>query len=330
MRAILSKAPGLPDTLVLEDVPSPTPGKGEIVVAVKAVGVNFPDFLIIQDMYQYKPPRPFSPGGEIAGVVKAVGDGVTAFKVGDKVFGSTGAGGMAEEICVHQSRMNALPDFMPFEEAAALLMTYGTSHYALKDRARIRPGETLLVLGAAGGVGLAAVELGLAMGATVIAAASSQEKVDFCLSKGAHKGLVYPENPLSRDQQKTFSDLIKELGGGGVDVVYDGVGGDYAEPAVRALNWDGRFLVIGFPAGIPKLPLNLTLLKSCQIVGVFWGAFVARDPKGHAENLADLFRLYREGKIRPHISNRYPLERAADAIKELSERRAKGKVVITI
>lgn len=330
MKAILSKAPGLPDTLVLEDVPSPTPGKGEIVVSVKAVGVNFPDFLIIQDMYQYKPQRPFSPGGEIAGVVKAVGDGVTAFKVGDKVFGSTGAGGMAEEILVHQSRMNPLPDFMPFEEAAALLMTYGTSHYALKDRAKIQPGETLLVLGAAGGVGLAAVELGKAMGATVIAAASSQDKVDFCLSKGADKGLVYPQNPLSRDQQKEFSDKIKELGGGGVDVVYDGVGGDYAEPAVRALNWDGRFLVIGFPAGIPKLPLNLTLLKSCQVVGVFWGAFVARDPKGHADNLADLFRLYREGKIKPHISNRYPLERAADAIKELSERRAKGKVVVTI
>ena len=168
------------------------------------------------------------------------------------------------------------------------------------------------------------------MGATVIVAASTQEKVDFCISKGAHKGLVYPENPLSREQQKAFSDQIKELGGGGVDVIYDGVGGDYAEPAVRALNWEGRFLVIGFPAGIPKLPLNLTLLKSCQIVGVFWGAFVARDPKGHAENLADLFRLYKEGKIRPHVSNRYPLERAADAIKELSERRAKGKVVITI
>jgi NADPH2:quinone reductase len=330
MRAILSKAPGLPDTLVLEDVPSPVAKAGEIVVSVKAVGVNFPDFLIIQDMYQYKPPRPFSPGGEISGVVKAVGEGVTAFKVGDKVFGSTGAGGMAEEICVHASRMNALPDFMPFEEAAALLMTYGTSHYALKDRGKIQPGETLLVLGAAGGVGLAAVELGKAMGATVIAAASSQDKVDFCLSKGADKGLVYPENPLSREQQKAFSDKIKELGGGGVDVVYDGVGGDYAEPAVRALNWDGRFLVIGFPAGIPKLPLNLTLLKSCQIVGVFWGAFVARDPKGHADNLADLFNLYQQGKIRPHISNRYPLERAADAIKELSERRAKGKVVVTI
>jgi NADPH2:quinone reductase len=330
MKAILSKAPGLPDTLVLEDVPSPTPKAGEIVVSVKAVGVNFPDFLIIQDMYQYKPQRPFSPGGEISGVVKAVGDGVTAFKVGDKVFGSTGAGGMAEEIVIHGSRMNHLPDFMPFDEAAAFLMTYGTSHYALKDRAHIKPGEKLLVLGAAGGVGLAAVELGVAMGAEVIAAASSQEKVDFCLSKGAHKGFVYPENPLNRDQQKAFSDQIKEAGGGGVDVIYDGVGGDYAEPAVRALNWDGRFLVIGFPAGIPKLPLNLTLLKSCQIVGVFWGAFVARDPKGHAANMEDLFRLYREGKIRPHISNRYPLEKAADAIKELSERRAKGKVVITI
>ncbi|HEV7694346.1 MAG TPA: NADPH:quinone oxidoreductase family protein [Hyphomonadaceae bacterium] len=330
MKAILSKAPGLPDTLVLEDVPSPTPGKGEIVISVKAVGVNFPDFLIIQDQYQYKPARPFSPGGEIAGVVKSLGEGVTEFKVGDKVFGSTGAGGMREEIAIAANRMNKLPDFMPFEEGASLLMTYGTSHYALKDRGHLKQGETLLVLGAAGGVGLAAVELGVAMGATVIAAASSQDKVDFCISKGAHKGLVYPQNPLSRDQQKAFSDQIKELGGGGVDVIYDGVGGDYAEPAVRALNWEGRFLVIGFPAGIPKLPLNLTLLKSCQIVGVFWGAFVARDPKAHADNLQDLFRLYKEGKIRPHISNRYPLEKAADAIKELSERRAKGKVVITI
>jgi NADPH2:quinone reductase len=301
-----------------------------VLISVKAVGVNFPDFLIIQDMYQFKPPRPFSPGGEISGVVKAVGDSVTAFKVGDKVFGSTGAGGMAEEVAAPANRMNKLPDYMPFDEGAAFLMTYGTSHYALKDRAHIKKGEKLLVLGAAGGVGLAAVELGRAMGAEVIAAASSQEKVDFCLTKGAHKGLVYPENPLSKDQQKAFSDQIKDVSGGGVDVIYDGVGGDYAEPAVRALNWEGRFLVIGFPAGIPKLPLNLTLLKSCQIVGVFWGAFVARDPKAHAENLADLFRLYKEGAIRPHVSSSYPLERAADAIKELSERRAKGKVVIKI
>lgn len=330
MKAILSKAPGLPDTLVLEDVPSPAPKAGEVVVSVKAVGVNFPDFLIIQDMYQYKPQRPFSPGGEISGIVKAVGEGVTRLKVGDKVFGGIGAGGMAEEAVVAANRMNLLPDFMPFEEGAALLMTYGTSQYALKQRGLVKPGEKLLVLGAAGGVGLAAVELGKAMGAEVIAAASSQEKVDFAISKGADKGFVYPSNPLSRDQQKAFSDQIKEISGGGVDVIYDGVGGDYAEPAVRALNWEGRFLVIGFPAGIPKLPLNLTLLKSCQIVGVFWGAWTQRNPKGHEENLAELFALYKAGKIRPHVSNRYPLAKAADAIKELSERRAKGKVVITI
>ncbi|MEZ5937967.1 MAG: NADPH:quinone oxidoreductase family protein [Hyphomonadaceae bacterium] len=330
MKALLSKAPGLPDTLVLEDVPSPEAGPGQAVISVKAVGVNFPDFLIIQDMYQFKPPRPFSPGGEIAGVVKAVGEGVSNIKPGDKVFGSIGAGGMAEEVLTDAKRMTVLPDTMPFEEGAAFLMTYGTSHYALKDRAKIQPGETLLVLGAAGGVGLAAVELGKAMGATVIAAASTQEKVDFAISKGAAKGFVYPENPLSKDQQKALSDQIKELGGGGVDVIYDGVGGDYCEPSLRAMNWDGRYLVIGFPAGIPRPPLNLTLLKSCQIVGVFWGAFVARDPKGHADNLADLFRLYAEGAIRPHISNAYPLEKAADAIKELAERRAKGKVVVTI
>ena len=281
-------------------------------------------------MYQFKPPRPFSPGGEISGVVKSVGEGVVALKVGDKVFGGIGAGGMAEEVAIAASRMNILPDFMPFDEGAALLMTYGTSQYALKDRGELRPGEKLLVLGAAGGVGLAAVELGRAMGAEVIAAASTQEKVDFAISKGAQKGFVYPSNPLSRDQQKTFSDQIKEISGGGVDVIYDGVGGDYAEPAVRSLNWEGRYLVIGFPAGIPKLPLNLTLLKSCQIVGVFWGAWVARNPKGHAANLAELFELYQQGKIRPHVSNRYPLALADEAIKELSERRAQGKVVITI
>lgn len=330
MKAILSKAPGLPDTLVLEDVPAPVAKPDEVVVAIKACGVNFPDFLIIQDMYQFKPARPFSPGGEISGVVKSVGDGVSQLAVGDKVFGSVGSGGMAEEIATPAVRMTKMPDGMPFDEAAAFLMTYGTSHHALKDRANIKPGEKLLVLGAAGGVGLAAVELGRAMGAHVIAAASSQDKVDFAISKGAHQGFVYPENPLSRDQQKAFSDQIKEIGGGGVDVIYDGVGGDYAEPAVRALNWEGRFLVVGFPAGIPKLPLNLTLLKSCQIVGVFWGAFVARDPKAHAANLADLFDLYRQGAIRPHVSNTYSLDKAAEAIKELSERRAKGKVVIAI
>lgn len=330
MKAILSKSPGGPDTLVIEEVDAPSAGKGQVVLDVKAVGVNYPDVLIIQDQYQFKPERPFSPGGEVSGVVKSVGEGVTHLKPGDRVIGSTGWGGMAEEIALDAGRCIPIPDTMPFEEAAAFIMTYGTSHYALKDRGHVKPGETLLVLGAAGGVGLAAVELGKAMGMTVIAGASTQEKVDLAIAKGADKGLVYPSGPLDKAQQKALSDEIKSLGGGGVDVIYDGVGGDYAEPALRAMNWEGRFLVIGFPAGIPKLPLNLTLLKSCQVVGVFWGAFTARNPKGNQENIADLFRLYTEGKIRPHVSNTYPLDQAADAITELMERRAKGKVVVTV
>jgi len=330
MKAILSKAPGGPETLVLEDIPAPEAGKGEVVLEVKAVGVNFPDSLIIQDMYQFKPERPFSPGGEVSGVVKSVGEGVTHLKVGDRVIGSTGWGGMREEVAIHAGRCIPIPDEMPFDEAAAMIMTYGTSHYALKDRADPKPGEKLLVLGAAGGVGIAAVELGKAMGLEVIAAASSQEKVDFCLSKGADKGLVYERGPLDRGQQKEFSNQIKEVSGGGVDIIYDGVGGDYAEPALRAMNWEGRFLVIGFPAGIPKLPLNLTLLKSCDVRGVFWGAFVARDPERNQEHIRELFQFYAEGKIKPHVSNHYPLERAGEAITELIERRAQGKVVVTV
>jgi len=330
MKAILSKAPGGPETLVLEEQPAPVPGKGQVVLDVKAVGVNYPDVLIIQDQYQFKPERPFSPGGEVSGVVKSLGEGVEHLSVGDRVIGSTGWGGMAEQIAVDAQRCIPIPDEMPFEEAAAFIMTYGTSHYALKDRGAVKPGESLLVLGAAGGVGLAAVELGKAMGMEVIAAASSEEKVQLARDKGADKGFVYPRGPLDKAQQKELSTTIKELGGGGVDVVYDGVGGDYAEPAVRAMNWDGRFLVIGFPAGIPKLPLNLTLLKSCNIIGVFWGAAVARDPEANKANTADLFSLYKAGKIKPHVSNTYPLDKAADAITELMERRAQGKVVITV
>ncbi len=330
MKALLSKSAGGPDTLVFEDVASPEPGEGEVVIAIKAIGVNYPDVLIIQDMYQFKPERPFSPGGELAGTVKAVGAGVTRVKVGDRVMGSIGWGGMAEEAVVDQARVRPFPEDMSYEEAAALLMTYGTSYYALKDRGNCKPGESLLVLGAAGGVGLAAVELGKAMGMTVIAAASSQEKVDLCLEKGADHGLVYPKGELDRAQQKELSNKIKELGGGGVDVIYDGVGGDYAEPALRAMNWDGRFLVIGFPAGIPKMPLNLTLLKSCNIVGVFWGAAVARDPEANEQNIKELFDLYAKGKIKPHVSNTYPLEKGADAISELMNRKAKGKVVVTV
>ncbi len=329
MKAVVSKAVGGPETLVLEDVPDLEPGKGEIVIDVKAASVNFPDVLIIQDLYQFKPARPFAPGGEVAGVVKKIGDGVERFKVGDRVLSSSTNGGFAEEFKVHASRAFKIPDAMPFDEASALLMTYGTSHHALKDRAQVKPGESLLVLGAAGGVGLAAVELGKAYGMKVIAAASSQEKVDFAKAAGADEGIVYPRE-MNRDAQKVFSDQIKAAGGGGVDVVYDGVGGDYAEPAVRALNWEGRFLVVGFPAGIPKLPLNLTLLKGCQVMGVFWGAFTQREPKRHQDNIAELFKLYEEGKIRPRVSKHFPLKDAALAIKELQDRRATGKVVVTV
>lgn len=329
MKAVLSKVVGGPETLVIEDVAVPTPGKGQVLVQVKACGVNYPDVLIIQDMYQFKPPRPFSPGGEVAGLVAAVGEGVSHVKPGDRVLASTGNGGMAEYCLAAAHGVMPIPEGMPFEEAAAFLMTYGTSYYAIKDRGDPKPGEKLLVLGAAGGVGIAAVELGKAMGLEVIAAASSQEKVDFCLSKGADKGLVY-ERELDRDGQKKFSEDIKAISGGGVDIIYDGVGGNYAEPAVRAMNWEGRFLVIGFPAGIPKLPLNLTLLKSCDVRGVFWGAAVARDPKAHQQNVKELFDLYKAGKIRPHISNSYPMDQAADAIRELQDRKAQGKVVVTM
>lgn len=251
MKAVLSKTVGGPETLVIEDVPVPAPGKNQVLIQVKACGVNYPDVLIIQDMYQFKPPRPFSPGGEVSGIVSAVGEGVSHVKAGDRVLASTGNGGMAEYCLAAAHGVMPIPDGMPFDEAAAFLMTYGTSYYALKDRADPKPGEKLLVLGAAGGVGIAAVELGKAMGLEVIAAASSQEKVDFCLGKGADKGLVYPRE-LDKDAQKKFAEDIKAVSGGGVDIVYDGVGGNYAEPAVRAMNWEGRFLVIGFPAGIPE------------------------------------------------------------------------------
>jgi NADPH2:quinone reductase len=328
MKAVLSTQVGGPETLVVDEVPAPTAGPAEVVIDVKAVGVNFPDVLIIQDMYQFKPPRPFSPGGEVAGVLVSVGKGVTSLAIGDRVLASPGHGCMVEQLAVLAAACVPIPDAMPFDEASAFLLTYGTSHYALIDRAHAREGESLLVLGAAGGVGLAAVQLGKAMGMKVIAACSSQDKVDLCLEQGADLGIVYPRGSLDRDQQKQLSNDIKTAGGGGVDVVYDAVGGDYSEPAVRAMNWEGRFLVIGFPAGIPKLPLNLTLLKSCQIVGVFWGAFVALYPDRHAANVADLFELYAAGSIKPHISSRYPLDAGAAAITELMERRATGKVVV--
>lgn len=331
MRAVLSKTTGGPETLVLEEIPTPDPGPGQVRVAVKAVGVNYPDVLIIEDRYQFKPPRPFSPGGEFSGVVDAVGEGVTALKAGDRVFGNMGSGGMAEAILAPAERLTPMPDAMPFDEAAAFLMTYGTSWYGLKDRGRLQAGETLLVLGAAGGVGLAAVELGAAVGARVVAAASSEEKVQAAKDRGAHEGVVYPAGPFDKDGRKSLAQLFKDaVGPDGAHVTYDAVGGDYAEAALRASAWDGRFLVIGFPAGIPAIPLNLTLLKSCNIIGVFWGAAVARDPAGHQQNVRELMDLYSAGKIKPHVSARYPLERAGEAITHLAERRAIGKVVVTV
>ena len=331
MKAVLSVQIGGPETLVIQDVPDLAPKPGAAVVEVKACGVNYPDVLIIEDLYQFKPSRPFAPGGEVSGVVKSVGEGVTNVKVGPRVLGNTGWGGMAEELSLEASRLIPIPDAMPFDEAAAFIMTYGTSYYGLKDRGFLKPGQTLLVLGAAGGVGLAAVELGKAMGARVIAAASSQAKVDLCLKHGADAGVVYPMGPFDKDGTKALAAQFKEAcGEGGANVIYDGVGGDYAEASLRCMAWEGRFLVIGFPAGIPRIPLNLALLKSCDIVGVFWGAAVARDPKAHQQNVKELMDLYAAGKIKPFVSERFPLAKAADAIAHLASRKAMGKVVVTM
>ena len=331
MKAVLSRAVGGPETLELAEVPAPAPGKGEVLIGVAACGVNFPDALIIEDKYQFKPARPFAPGGEVAGVIEAVGEGVSGLEIGQRVLASTGWGGMAEKVVCEVRRVMLIPDVMPFEEAAAFLMTYGTSYYALKDRAALKAGETLLVLGAAGGVGSAAVELGKAMGARVLAAATSEEKVEAAKGWGADEGLVYPSGPFDSEGRKTLADLFKRAcGEKGADVIYDAVGGDYSEAALRSIAWAGRFLVIGFPQGIAKLPLNLTLLKSCQVVGVFWGAFATRDPRANAANTRELFALYEKGAIRPRVSKTFALEDAGAAITWLAGRKALGKVVVKV
>lgn len=331
MKALLSKAPGGPETLVVEEVADPRPGPGQVLIGVRACGVNFPDALIIEDRYQRRPPRPFSPGAEVSGVVEAVGDGVDAISVGARVIGWSGFGGMAEKLVLDMDRCLPMPDDMPFETAAAFVMTYGTSLHGLKDRGRLQPGETLLVLGAAGGVGLAAVELGKAMGARVVAAASSPEKADLARAHGADAAVVYPQGPFDADGRKALSELFKgAVGERGADVIYDPVGGDYSEAALRAIAWEGRFLVVGFPAGIPKLPLNLPLLKGCDVAGVFWGGFVEREPAQNRVNLLELMDLWTRGLVRPEVSEVFPLARAGEAIAALAERRAKGKLVVRI
>jgi NADPH2:quinone reductase len=324
MKAVLCKAYGPPESLAIEEVPSPAPGQGEVAISVKAASVNFPDVLIIQNKYQVKPPLPFSPGSELAGVVKSVGAGVTAFKPGDAVMAIIGYGAFAEEVKADAARVMPIPTGMGFASAAAFGLTYATSEHALCDRGALQPGETLLVLGAAGGVGIAAIEIGKVLGARVIACASTDEKLAVCREHGADDTINYAAEDL-RERIKTLTE------GKGADVVYDPVGGAYTELALRSIAWRGRLLVVGFAAGdIPKIPLNLTLLKGCSIVGVFWGEFTRREPQRFAEAMKKLGRWFGEGKLKPHVSRTFPLERAADALALMAERKVKGKVVLIV
>ncbi|MEI5686251.1 NADPH:quinone oxidoreductase family protein [Sphingomonas kyungheensis] len=331
MRALLSTAPGGPDTLELTELADVQPARGQVRVAVKACAINYPDVLIIEDRYQFKPPRPFAPGGEIAGVIDALGEGVDGWQIGDRVMGVIGHGGLATQIVTDPQRLYRLPAERDFAEGAALLLTYATTIHALLDRGRLGAGQALLVLGAAGGVGLAAIELGKAFGARVVAAVSSEEKAAAASAAGADETIVYGRAPFDKDASKALAERFKAAGGsGGFDVIYDPVGGDYAEPALRAIGWEGRYLVVGFPAGIPRLPLNLTLLKSCDVCGVFWGAFAARDPQANAAHVATLFDLWRDGRIAPKVTARYPLDRGGDAIAAMAARTAIGKLVVTL
>jgi NADPH2:quinone reductase len=331
MKALLSNSPGGPKTLELASLPDPEPGPGQLLVRVKACAINYPDVLMIEDKYQFRPPRPFAPGGEVAGLVEAVGEGVSGWAKGDRLIAMIGHGGLAEKVVIAAAQAVPLPPERSFEEGSALILTYATSIHALLDRGRLKQGETLLVLGAAGGVGLAAVELGKAYGARVIAAVSSEEKAEVARAAGADVAIVYPPGPFDKDGSKALAQQFKDaVGGSGADVIYDPVGGDYAEPALRSIAWAGRYLVVGFPAGIPRLPLNLTLLKSCDVCGVFWGAFAARDPKANAAHIETLFRLWREGRIAPRVSRTWPLAEGGEAIAHMAARKAIGKLVVTM
>lgn len=325
MKAVVCSEHGLPDKLALvDDWAEPELGEHDVLIEVKAAGLNFPDVLVIQGKYQFQPDLPFVPGNECSGVVAAVGSAVTRYKVGDKVISAAGTGAFCEKIAANEHGVLPMPEGLSFEQAAGVSITYFTSYYALKQRANIQPGETLLVLGAAGGVGTTAIELGKLMGAKVIAAASSDEKLELCRQLGADEVINYSTTSLK--------DAVKELTGGkGVDVVYDPVGGDYAEPAIRSMGWNGRYLVIGFASGpIPKIPLNLTLLKGCSIVGVFWGRFVGEEPEVHLQNIKELWELFASGKLNPVVTDVYPLEQYEDAYDCMIERRARGKVIITL
>jgi len=328
MKALLSHEPGGPETLQLSEMPDPVAAPGELLVSVRACSINYPDALIIEDKYQLKPQRPFAPGSEIAGEVEAVGNGVAGWRVGDRLIAAVGFGGLVEKIAIPAERAIRLPAERSFEEGSALLLTYATAIHALVDRGRLEAGQSLLVLGASGGVGIAAVEIGKALGARVVAAVSSEAKAKAALGAGADQAMVYPAGDLD---PKALAQQFKEaVGPNGADVILDPVGGDYSEAALRSIAWEGRFLVVGFPAGIAKLPLNLTLLKSCDVCGVFWGAFAAREPQRNAAHIERLFRWWAEGRIAPMISATYPLERAGEAIAALRDRKAIGKLVVTL
>jgi NADPH2:quinone reductase len=324
MKAVLCREFGPIDQLVLQDAEPLRAGPGQVVIAVKACGVNFPDGLIVQGKYQTKPPLPFSPGLEVAGVIQEIGPNVDDLTIGQRVIAFPGVGGMAEQVLIEAWLVFPMPESMSFADGAGFLVTYATSHHALKPRGQLKAGETLLVLGAAGGVGLTAVEIGKVIGARVIAAASSDEKLALCREYGADETINYAT--------ETLRDRVKALTGGkGVDVVYDPVGGDLAEPAVRSLAWLGRYLVVGFAAGdIPRIPLNLPLLKSSSLVGVYWGAALKADPTAGRAEVAELLSWYAGGKLKPCVSATYPLERAAEAILAVTGRQTKGKTIVVM
>ncbi|MEO6433437.1 MAG: NADPH:quinone oxidoreductase family protein [Sphingomicrobium sp.] len=335
MRALRSHSPGGPETLVLDDVDDPVAGAGQLLVRVRACAINYPDVLIIEDKYQFKPERPFAPGGEVAGVVEALGEGVSGWAIGDRLIAYHGHGGLADRVAVPITQAYKIParaaGEFPDAEVASLLITYATVIHALKDRAQAKAGESMLLLGAAGGIGLSAIELGKALGLRVVAAVSSEAKAAATREAGADATLVYPSGEIDKEASKALAGAFKAAAGpNGFDIVFDPVGGAYAEPALRSLGWQGRYLVVGFPAGIPSIPLNLTLLKSCDIRGVFWGAFALRDPAANAAHVDELFRLWGEGKIGPRVSQTFPLERAGEAIAALRDRKAVGKLVITL
>lgn len=332
MKALLSTSPGGPDTLQLTQVQSPEPKAGELRVRVLACAINYPDALVIEDKYQMKPPRPFAPGFEVSGVVDAVGPDLSGWTVGDRLIATLPhGGGLAEEAIVPAATAFAIGHDRDATEGAALLLTYGTTLHALADRGKLKAGETLLVLGAAGGLGLSAIEIGKAMGATVVAAVSSEEKAQAAREAGADRTLVYGAAPTDRASAKALAEAFKEaVGKSGADVVYDPVGGDYCEPALRSIAYEGRYLVLGFTAGITKLPLNLTLLKACEVVGVFWGLFAGREPERNRHNTQKLLDWWANGRIKPRIDRVYPLEQGGDAITRLSGRGAIGKVVVRI